>query len=85
VPIIPHGGPVPATAHFLFSQPPTTCPLLEFLIKWNEVGQFFYKRPVVPVNGYVTPPEDPGLGVELDESKIQSERELSFGIERRPA
>ena len=85
VPIIPHGGPVPATVHLLFSQPPTTCPLLEFLIKWNEVGQFFYKRPVRPVNGFVTPPEGPGLGVELDESKIQSERELSYGVEGGPA
>ena len=80
VQVIPHGGPVPATAHLLFSQPVTTCPLLEFLIKWNQVGQFFYKNPVEPVNGFVTPPEGPGLGVELDESKIETERELSFGV-----
>ena len=84
VKLIPHGGPVAATAHFLFSQPASTCPLIEFLFKWEQIGQFFFKRPVEPVNGYVAPPEGPGIGWELDESKIESERWLSYGVRGRP-
>jgi L-alanine-DL-glutamate epimerase-like enolase superfamily enzyme len=82
--VIPHGGPVPATVHLLFSQPPNTCPLVEYLIKWNQLDQFFYKKTIEPVNGFVTPPEGPGMGVELDESKIESEREIKYGAKGRP-
>lgn len=84
VKLVPHGGPVAATAHFLFSQPASTCPLIEFLFKWEQIGQFFFKKPVEPVNGYVAPPEGPGIGWELDESKIESERGLSYGVRGRP-
>ena len=44
------------------------------LIKWNEVHQFFLKRPLKPANGFVTLPETPGLGMDLDEAKIESQR-----------
>ncbi len=83
VPLIPHGGPAAATTNLLFALPVTTCPVQEFLFKWNEVGQFFYKKPTEPVEGYMYPPEGPGIGWELDQSKIESERELSFGIRGR--
>jgi L-alanine-DL-glutamate epimerase-like enolase superfamily enzyme len=56
----------------------TTCPLLEYLIKWNEIHQFFLKHPLKPVNGHVTLPTTPGIGMELDEAKIQDRREVSF-------
>jgi L-rhamnonate dehydratase len=78
LPVIPHGHSVPATVHVLFSQPVTTCPLLEYLVKWNEIHQFFLKHPVKPVNGQVTLPTAPGIGMELNEAKIQSRRELTF-------
>jgi|DewCreStandDraft_1066081.scaffolds.fasta_scaffold00303_29 L-alanine-DL-glutamate epimerase-like enolase superfamily enzyme len=78
VQVIPHGHSVPATAHVLAAQPPSLCPLLEYLIKWNEIHQFFFKEPVKPVDGYVVPLDRPGIGVELDEGKIQARRELSW-------
>jgi L-rhamnonate dehydratase len=78
LPVIPHGHSVPATVHLLASQPVNTCPLLEYLIKWNEIHQFFLKRPIKPANGRVTLPREPGIGMELDESKIQDQREISF-------
>jgi L-alanine-DL-glutamate epimerase-like enolase superfamily enzyme len=78
LPVIPHGHSVPATVHLLASQPVTTCPLLEYLIKWNEIHQFFLKHPVKPVNGQVTLPTMPGIGMELDEAKIQDLRDISF-------
>jgi L-alanine-DL-glutamate epimerase-like enolase superfamily enzyme len=78
LPLIPHGHSVPATVHFVASQPVTTCPILEYLIKWNQIHQFFLKQPVVPVNGQVTLPTSPGMGMELDEAKIEERHEITF-------
>lgn len=79
IPVIPHGHSTHATAHLIASQPATTCPLLEYLIKWNQVHQFFLKDPLTPVNGTVTVPDRPGLGTELDSAKIEEERDARWG------
>jgi len=76
--LIPHGHSTPATAQFIAAQPPTLCPILEYLIKWNEIHQFFFRNPLKPVHGMITVPTDPGMGVELDEAKIERERELRW-------
>ena len=54
--------------------------MLEYLIKWNEIHQFFFRNPLKPVDGMITVPADPGMGVELDETKIESERELRWSV-----
>jgi L-alanine-DL-glutamate epimerase-like enolase superfamily enzyme len=74
LPVIPHGHSTPASAHLIASQPPNLCPLLEYLVKWNEVHQFFLRTPIKPRNGVVSLPEEPGLGMTLDEAKIESQR-----------
>jgi L-alanine-DL-glutamate epimerase-like enolase superfamily enzyme len=78
LPVIPHGHSTPASAHLIASQPPNLCPLLEYLIKWNEIHQFFLKTPLKPVGGVVRLPDSPGLGMDLDRGKIEEEQELSF-------
>jgi L-alanine-DL-glutamate epimerase-like enolase superfamily enzyme len=78
VQLIPHGHSTPATAHFLLAQPATLCPLIEYLIKWNEVHQFFLAHPLKPVDGIVTPRDAPGIGMDLDEAKIERQEELVF-------
>jgi L-rhamnonate dehydratase len=78
LPVIPHGHSTPASLHLIASQPVTTCPLLEYLIKWNEIHQYFLKYPIKPVDGYVTLTDAPGMGMELDEVKIQEKREITF-------
>lgn len=78
VPLIPHGHSVPANAHLSFAQPAGVVPMLEYLVKWNILHQWFLARPVRPVGGAVAPPTGPGLGMDLDEAKIESSRELSF-------
>jgi L-alanine-DL-glutamate epimerase-like enolase superfamily enzyme len=77
IPVIPHGHSVPATVHLIASQPPNVCPLLEYLIKWNQIHQFFLKDPIIPRNGAVPLPTTPGLGMELDETKIRERREVT--------
>jgi L-alanine-DL-glutamate epimerase-like enolase superfamily enzyme len=52
--------------------------MVEYLIKWDEIHQFFLKSPVKPVNGLVHVPETPGLGMDLDEAKIEERRELRW-------
>jgi L-alanine-DL-glutamate epimerase-like enolase superfamily enzyme len=78
MPVIPHGHSTPASAHVIAAWPVTTCPLLEYLIKWNAIHQHFLKTPLKPVNGVVTLPTTPGLGMELDEDKMESKEEVVF-------
>jgi L-alanine-DL-glutamate epimerase-like enolase superfamily enzyme len=78
IPIIPHGHSVPANVHLSAALPPLACPYVEFLVKWNVILQFFWKEPLVPVNGMVTVPDRPGMGMEIDERKVEEERELDW-------
>lgn len=71
LPVVPHGHSTPATAHLIASQPPNVCPLLEYLVKWNEVHQFFFRHPLKPVDGVVRLPTVPGIGVEIDPAKVR--------------
>ena len=79
VQLIPHGHSVPANAHLTFALSPALVPLLEYLNKWNLIHQWFLAHPVRPVGGFLEPPQEPGLGMDLDEGKIESRRELTFG------
>lgn len=76
IPVIPHGHSVPANVHLSAALPIDAVPFVEYLVKWNELLQFFWKTPLKPVNGMVTVPDGPGMGVELDPAKIEEEREL---------
>ena len=78
VQVIPHTLSAHATLHLIASQPENLCPYLEYLINHNRMIQFFFKTPIVPVDGFVTLPEGPGLGIELDEHKIRTRREISW-------
>lgn len=78
--LIPHGHSTPATAQFIAAMPPNLCPIQEYLIKWNEIHQFFLLHPLKPVGGMITVPARPGMGMELDEAKIESERELRWSV-----
>ena len=78
VQVIPHGHSVPVNAHLALSVPLTVTPLIEYLVKWNAVHQFFFKNPVMPVDGQIRVTEAPGIGMEIDESKVLAERELSW-------
>ena len=71
--VIPHGHSSHACAHLIASQPPNLCPMQEYLVKWNTVHQFFIKDKVEPVGGYITPPDTPGMGIEIDQDLVESE------------
>lgn len=76
LPVIPHGHSVPANVQLSAALPIPQVPFVEFLIKWNQLLQFFFAEPVLPVNGTVAVPDKPGMGVAIDEAKIEAERDL---------
>ena len=77
--LIPHGHSTPANAHFTAAMSPVLTPMIEYLVKWNEIHQHFLATPVKPVNGMITVSDAPGLGIEIDPAKVESERELKWG------
>ena len=78
IPVIAHGHSVPANVHLTLAMPELLCPLVEYLVKWNELLQFFWKDPVKPVNGQVTLSDRPGFGMEYDMAKVETDEELRW-------
>ena len=78
VQIIPHGGVVPVSAHVSFALNAALTPWIEYQNVLNVSKQFFFKYPLAPVNGFVHFPTKPGIGLDIDESKVESEEEVSF-------
>ena len=73
---IPHGHSSKAGIHFSLSQSPIHTPYQEYLVKWNDIHQFFLLNPVTPKNGFIGIPNEIGLGMNLDNSKIEKETEF---------
>jgi L-alanine-DL-glutamate epimerase-like enolase superfamily enzyme len=67
----PHCGGV----EFVASQPPSTCPFVEYLYTWWEMGQWFRMYPVQVEQGHVIPCEQPGLGNEINWQRVLSQEE----------
>ena len=77
VEVVPHNHSTYATLHFSASQPPSLCPVQEYLVKWNTQLNFFFTYKPEPVNGYLELPQQPGIGWEIDESLVESQRILT--------
>jgi L-alanine-DL-glutamate epimerase-like enolase superfamily enzyme len=45
-------------------------PVAEYLMLVGEASQYFLKTPCRPLDGYFTPPEASGIGLDIDESKV---------------
>ncbi|MFX0093267.1 MAG: enolase C-terminal domain-like protein, partial [Candidatus Hodarchaeota archaeon] len=70
IPIIPHSGNARISSPIWFSHNVDTCPLAEYLVKFNALAQYFYTKPLTPIKGYISAPTDIGFGITLDEDKI---------------
>ena len=51
---------------------------MEFLIRGQETKQFFHDPIYRPEGGDVSVPDLPGLGIVLDETKIEGREEVTF-------
>ncbi|MDR6295072.1 enolase C-terminal domain-like protein [Pantoea dispersa] len=74
--VIPHGHSSIATAHFSTTQSPIHTPYQEYLVKWNDIHQYFLRDPLVPQNGLIPVPQGPGMGMALNPAHIQQQTYL---------
>jgi L-rhamnonate dehydratase len=75
-PVVPHGHSVPAAVQVIAATPPATCPMAEYLLRSQPAAQHFHRRPVRPEGGSIALPQAPGLGLEIDDAKVEARREL---------
>jgi L-alanine-DL-glutamate epimerase-like enolase superfamily enzyme len=79
--LVAHGHLLRPALHVALSQSPSLCPLCEFIvIEHQEATQWFFKDFLKPVNGYIDAPVKPGLGMELDMTKVEDMRELDVSL-----
>ncbi len=78
IPVIPHGESIASCVHIIASQTSNICPMVENLEKYNQGWQYFLENPVTPNNGFIKLDPRPGLGIVIDESKIERQFELNF-------
>jgi L-alanine-DL-glutamate epimerase-like enolase superfamily enzyme len=74
--VIPHGHSLHAALHLVASQPPATCPLVEYLITKMRTYYHFEKNVPAPVNGLFALPDRPGFGIEIDPAKVERSETL---------
>jgi L-alanine-DL-glutamate epimerase-like enolase superfamily enzyme len=75
-PVIPHGHSVPAAVQVIAATPPATCPMAEYLVRGQPAAQHFHTRPMHPEGGSIALPDAPGLGLEIDEAKVDRRTDL---------
>jgi L-alanine-DL-glutamate epimerase-like enolase superfamily enzyme len=75
--VIPHGHSLRAAVHAIFSQSPMTFPLGEYLVIKMRHYHHFEKNPLVVENAHIAQPTGPGFDIQLDPSKIESQKLLS--------
>jgi L-alanine-DL-glutamate epimerase-like enolase superfamily enzyme len=69
--VIPHGHGIHAALHVVASQPPMTCPWIEYLINKMSSYHHFEKHDYQVNQGRIALPERPGFGIELDTAKVE--------------
>lgn len=78
VPVIAHGHSLLAALHVAASQSPVAVPWVEYLVYHQPVKQYFQNPLYAPQDGHFTLPTLPGLGMALDERRIEKRVELTF-------
>jgi L-rhamnonate dehydratase len=76
VPVVAHGHSLLPALHVAAAQSPAVVPMVEYLMLAQPHKQWFHSRRYAPVCGEIGLPEAPGLGIELDASRIEAREEL---------
>jgi L-rhamnonate dehydratase len=74
--VVPHGHSIHAAVHVIAAQSPAVCPMAEFLLRAQVGKQGLFRNRLWPERGSIALPSEPGLGLALDESKIDERVEL---------
>jgi L-rhamnonate dehydratase len=75
--VVPHGHSVHAAVNVIAAQSPAVCPMAEYLLRANVSKQHFRKHPMRPERGSIALPTEPGLGLDVDESKVEKRVEVA--------
>ena len=78
VPFVAHGHSLLSALHVAASQSPAVVPMVEFLVLLQPRAQHFHAVYYGPEQGSIALPELPGLGLVLDENKIESREPVTF-------
>ena len=75
---VPHVYVPAASAQVAFTQNAMTTPMLEYHYILGEIYQHFLQTPLKPVQGFFHPPQVVGLGLDVDEDKVEAEKQITF-------
>lgn len=75
---IPHGESIAATVQVVAANPPSLCPMVENLERFNFGWQYFLVDPVAVVDGHIELDTRPGLGIVVDESRAERVVNVEF-------
>jgi L-rhamnonate dehydratase len=78
VPLIAHGHSLLPALHVAAAQSPAVVPLVEYLIRAQETKQYFHNPIYRPEQGSITLPTLPGLGLVLDEARIERRERVEY-------
>jgi L-alanine-DL-glutamate epimerase-like enolase superfamily enzyme len=76
-PVFPHGHSIYPALHVIAAQSPAVCPMAEFLVRPQVAKQALHANQAWPEGGSIALPDGPGLGVVLDEARIDTRRAMS--------
>ena len=74
--VFPHGHSVPAALNVIASQPPALFPMVEYLLRSQPYAQHFHAMQYLPEGGALALPTLPGLGIAIDEAKVEGRIDL---------
>ncbi len=78
VPVVAHGHSLLSALHVAGSQSPAAVPMVEYLINHQPNKQFFHSTQFAPENGAIKLPQAAGLGIVLDDAKIEKHVPIRF-------
>jgi L-alanine-DL-glutamate epimerase-like enolase superfamily enzyme len=70
--VCPHNQRSTALAHLVASQPTLVCPIMEYQIDIQPNLYYFDRNQLIPKSSQITLPDLPGMGIELEESRVVS-------------
>jgi L-rhamnonate dehydratase len=78
IPVVAHGHSLLPALHIAAAQSPETVPMVEYLVNLQAVKQALFQAMVTPQAGQLHLPQQPGLGLVIDENKIEERRTLTW-------
>jgi L-alanine-DL-glutamate epimerase-like enolase superfamily enzyme len=71
VPVVAHGHSLLPALHVAAAQSPQVVPMVEYLLRYQEQKQYFHAPIYRPAAGALALPDLPGLGIVLDQAKVE--------------